>query len=198
MLWVLPLLAAALDASGADTVRIGIFLQAPEGTSEEILVVARTEVQRLIERPGTELAWREEISGHETFNRVLVVRLRGACSTELQTNSMVPSTLGSTHVSDGRVQPFIEVSCDQVTAALSRQWKWPGGRIPRDVYGRALARVAAHEIYHALTESADHDEDGLMKSAFDRFDLCRRKLEIASTSLSRLDRALGIGLKPAD
>jgi hypothetical protein len=194
----MPLLVAALDASGADTIRIGVFLQSPESTSEEVLSVTRAEVQRLIERPGAELAWREEISGQETFNRVLVVRLRGACSATLPANWIVPSTLGSTHISDGKVQPFIDISCDHVAAALSRQWKWPAGRIPTDVFGRALARVVAHEIFHALTESAHHDEAGLMKPAFDRFDLCARKLEIAPASLSRLDRALGIGAKPAD
>ncbi len=198
MLWVMPLLAIALDASGADTVRIGVFLQAPESASEEILTPARTEVERLIERPGTEIVWRGEISGRETFHRVLVIRLRGDCSAGLDANCLPPSTLGSTHISDGKVQPFIDISCGQVSAALSRQWKWPGGRIPADVFGRALARVAAHEIFHALTESADHDEAGLMKPAFDRFDLCGRKLELMPASMMRLDRALGIGVKPAD
>lgn len=203
MLWVLPLFFAALDAHGADTIRIGVFLQGPESASEEVLITVRAEVQRLIERPGTALLWRERITGQETFDRVLVVRMRGNCSTSVPQNWVVPSTLGSTHVSDGKVQPFIDISCEHLTAAVSRQWRWPGGRIPPDIYGRALARVAAHEIFHALTESADHDDDGLMKPAFDRFDLCSRRLELVPASLTRLDRALGLpiaqagGLAPA-
>jgi hypothetical protein len=53
-------------------------------------------------------------------------------------------------------------------------------------------------VFHALTESVDHDEQGIMKPAFDRHDLCVRKLEPAPASIARLERALGLGLRPAD
>ena len=198
MVWVLPLLVAAMDASGADALRIGVFLQGPESASEETLGVMRGEVERLIVRPGMELVWRESVTGLETFDRVLVIRLKGECSARLPERWTVPSTLGSTHISNGRVQPFIDIACEHVAAAASRQWLWPGGRIAPDVYGRALARVAAHEIIHALTESPEHDSEGLMKPAFDRLDLCFRKLELMPTSLARLERALGLAAKPAD
>lgn len=195
---LLLLLAANPGASGAEAIRIGIFLQGSETADSIVVDSAKAEVERLLARPGTEIVWRKDSSGMEAFHRVLVVRLRGNCSASRLDRWPEPAALGSTKITSGKVQPFIDISCDHVTAAASRMWRWPGGRIAPEVYGRALARVAAHEIFHALTESADHDEDGLMKPAFDRLDLCSRKLELLPSSLARLDRALGIAFRPGD
>jgi hypothetical protein len=193
---VLPFLAFVTAAFGADPVRVGIFLKAPESAEPDVLAAVRIEVDRLLSRPGTELVWRDQISGSETFHRVVVVRLRGACSAGSSSRPPRPSTLGSTHVTNGKVQPFIDISCEQVTAAISRRWDWPGGRISPELLGRALARVAAHEIFHALTESVHHDDEGLMKPSFDRLDLCSRRLDLIPASLARLDRALGLAGRP--
>lgn len=191
-------LAGSTGAGGAEPVRLGVFLEAPAATSPEVLDSLRLEVERVVSRPGVQLQWRDRLDGNESFHRVLVVRLRGSCTTELPEALLRPAAMGSTHVSNGRVQPFIDISCDQVMSALSRNWGWPGTRVSSVLYGRALARVASHEIVHALTESVDHDECGLMKPAFDRHDLLAGKLSLAPSSLARLDRALGLGLRGGD
>jgi hypothetical protein len=191
-------LAGSIGAGGAEPVRLGVYLQAPASTSAEVLESLRLEVERVVSRPGIQVHWRNQTDGNEAFHRVLVVRLRGSCTTELPAVLRRPAALGSTHVNNGRVQPFIDISCDQVTSALSRNWDWPTPRIPGDLYGRALARVVSHEIVHALTESVDHDECGLMKPFFDRHDLLARNLSLAPPSLARLDRALSLGIRGAD
>lgn len=191
-------LAGSAGASGAEPVRLGVFLEAPAATMPEVLDSLRLEVERVVSRPGVQLQWRDQLDGNESFHRVVVVRLRGSCTTEVPEVLLRPAAMGSTHVSNGRVQPFIDISCDQVMSALARHRGLPGTRVASSVYGRALARVASHEIVHALTESADHDDCGLMKPAFDRHDLLASKLSLAPSSLARLDRALGLGFRGAD
>lgn len=195
-----PLLLLAVLAAppAAGAVRLGLFLEAPAGTPATVLDSFRTEVETVLSRPGVQLQWREDLDGNEAFHRVLVIRLRGSCSTELPDGLGRPSALGSTHVSNGRVQPFIEISCSQVISALSRQWSWPAGGLSGELFGKALARVASHEIVHALTESVEHDEVGLMKPAFDRHDLCSAKLRLTPATIARLDRSLGLGGPSAD
>ncbi len=198
MLHIALMMIAAVTAAGAEPVRLGIFLEAPIGTTPEILESFRNEVGRIVARPGTELLWRHEITGNEAFHRVLVIRLRGACVARQPEQFGAPASLGSTHISNGQVQPFIDVSCGQVITAMSRSWSWPSGQVPAELYGKALARVAAHEVFHALTASVDHDDEGLMKRAFDRHDLCARRLELTPASIARLERSLGLGSRPTD
>jgi hypothetical protein len=195
---ILLLLATSAGVAAAEPIRLGIYLQSPSTTSEATLESFRAEVEQIIGRPGALVLWREQISSQESFHRVLVVRLRGGCSACVDSAQLEPATLGSTHVSNGKVQPFIEISCDRIKAALSRNWAWPGSRVSAELLGRALARVAAHEMFHALTESVDHEEVGLMKPSFDRIDLAGRRLELSQSSTARLDRALGLGAFRAD
>jgi len=66
---------------------------------------------------------------------------------------------------DGRVAPPALVFVDAV-AAYS---KAPGER----ALGRALARVAGHELMHYLQQAADHAEHGLMQDRLSAQDLTR-------------------------
>lgn len=198
MWFLLLLLTAAVDAHASEPVRVGLYLQQPPTASPAILSAFREEVQRILAPPGSRLEWRGQVAEQESFHRVVVIRLNGACATALPSTSEEPARLGGTSVSEGKIQPFVEISCERVAAALSRNWQWPGESLPAGLFGRALARVAAHELVHALTGSADHDEQGLMKPAFDRLDLVRRSLPAHPASRARLERALGLGAHPAD
>jgi len=73
--------------------------------------------------------------------------------------------LGSTRVTDGRVQPYSEVECDQVRQALSYLAPGADMREKQQALGRALARVVAHELYHVFAKTTEHAAKGLAKAS---------------------------------
>jgi hypothetical protein len=59
------------------------------------------------------------------------------------------------------VIPFSEVKCDDVRSALGTA-HLPANPAERDLlYGRALGRVLAHELFHVLHASAVHSKSGV-------------------------------------
>lgn len=64
-----------------------------------------------------------------------------------------PDVLGLAIRNGDRISPNLEVFLKPV-AAVTGDPGW-------DALGRALARVAAHELLHYLTQRPDHDADGL-------------------------------------
>jgi hypothetical protein len=63
------------------------------------------------------------------------------------------------------VQPYGEVACDKVAAAV-RSAMSGEDYARRDVLlGRALGRVVAHELMHMLARSGAHTETGVGRAA---------------------------------
>jgi hypothetical protein len=91
------------------------------------------------------------------------------------------------HVSDGVVLPFGEVNCDLVRAVMSDGTQ--KGKPNDVVFGDALARVLAHELFHFITNSTQHLERGLTKSSFSRKDLALDGLKLDPYALDRLAHA---------
>jgi len=69
--------------------------------------------------------------------------------------------LAFAHASEGHILPFMEVLCDRVRATI-RPVLW-GDQFRRtdELFGRALARVMAHELYHILGRRAGTATQGL-------------------------------------
>jgi hypothetical protein len=76
-----------------------------------------------------------------------------------------PDALGAIQVSQGRVAPPALVFVD----AVARYSRATGER----ALGRALARVAAHELLHFLRQSEEHAHDGLLQEKLTAQDLTR-------------------------
>jgi hypothetical protein len=55
-----------------------------------------------------------------------------------------------------------------------------------DVPFRALGRVIAHEIYHILAQTTEHDESGVAKAAFSLEDLMVDGFAFNPAGLQRL------------
>ena len=58
-----------------------------------------------------------------------------------------------------------------------------------EVFGRALARVIAHEIYHIVAQTTDHGESGLAKPELSRDDLVSSRFDLSAASLRRMRTA---------
>lgn len=135
--------------------------------SERSVGEMKREFEDILQGSGNTFRWRtrSQAAGQELSNLVLV-RFKGKCVLEpagYLYDERGP--LAFTHSTDGSLQPFSEVECDQVTTAV-RGAMFGGDYARADLLlGRALGRVLAHEFIHFLRNSKRHDRAGIEKES---------------------------------
>ena len=167
---------------GSQDPQLVVYLGVGAGQSAAPLKYMRQELTSLMQRAGYSLAVRDlDDRDNSEAEFLTVVHLNGNCSIPA---GYAPSddpaqrdkSLATTAITDGRVLPFSAVNCAALTRLLQPAlMKEPGAQ--RDfLYGRALARVIAHELYHTLSRTTCHAHAGIAKSAFSRDDLLGESL----------------------
>jgi hypothetical protein len=180
------LLAAAAPFASAEGVTIVLDFQGPrsEGSVEEM----KREFQGIMKDSSIHFDWktRAEAEGTSTENLV-VVRFKGTCVVK-----PVPyliderGPLAFTYSTEGEVQPFSEVKCDQVVRALRSVMTGADFAKADLLMGRALGRVMAHEVVHMLTRSGAHGREGVAKTALSGSQLIAPELRLDASDLERL------------
>ena len=133
----------------------------------------KREFEGILKDSGNSFSWRTrgEVAGHE-FSNLVVVRFKGKCvlgPAGYLYDERGP--LAFTRSTDGNLQPFSEVECDQVTTAM-RGAMFGGDYAKADLLlGRALGRVLAHEFIHFLRNSNRHDRAGVEKESLSPVEL---------------------------
>ena len=61
------------------------------------------------------------------------------------------------------------------------------------ILGRALARVIAHEIYHIVADTTEHEEAGLAKAQLSARELAADRFDLSPASLQRIRAAYRVG-----
>ena len=154
----------------------------------------KRELGAIMNGSGVQVDWRErsKVQTSESFPNLVVVTFRGKCIME-----PVPylyderGPLAFTSNSDGEVLPFSEVACDRVRSSL-RGAMWGGDYGRSDVlFGRALARVVAHELYHVLAGTTSHADSGVAKRALSGSELISEDLRLTPADLKRMHPGLG-------
>jgi hypothetical protein len=126
---------------------------------------------------------------HLSVSNLVVVRFKGTCVLK-----PIPylyderGPLAFTYSTEGEVQPFTEVKCDQVTRAVRSAMS--GGDFARAdlLMGRALGRVLAHEVVHILAKSGAHGRDGIAKTALSGSQLIAPELRLEPEDVERIRR----------
>jgi hypothetical protein len=114
----------------------------------------------------------------------------GGASSPAETGDL--GRLATTAVSNSHVMPFISVDCNKLTDLLAPGLaSEPAGRRGY-LYGRALARVVAHELYHALLDTACHSRNGIAKAAFTAHDLLSVGFAFEEDSLVKLENRAAV------
>jgi len=179
-------LLTALALHGAP--KVGLLVETPATLPPSAALEFRMEADRLLHGIGAEYVWRGMREGRgETFERVVVIKLKGACGLATPPGVLRHQALGITHISDGRVLPFVEIDCERVLGAASER-NTPF--LTPALVGRSLARVAVHEILHVLTGYTGHDTEGITKASFSAADFGCVKMTLARAAVERLRRAL--------
>lgn len=146
------------------------------------------ETEGILKASGLHLDWRMAAdAARESFDDLVVVQFKGTCKVE-----PVPyvydelGPLAFTYSADGTVQPFTQVSCDNVAASV-RSAMWGDDFYKADLlFGRALGRVLAHELVHVLTASGRHGHEGVTRPALSGKDLITGTLLLSPADVARL------------
>jgi hypothetical protein len=193
------------------TVQIaGVCLAAPpieivfdfKTTPEPAVVnVMKSEIREILQPAELNLTFQGlgDSASIESFRKIVLVRFQGACHSgwsvtpiQLAQPALLDyPALGRTEVSEGRVMPFVHIFCNEVRAFVPSV-----SRTPQKMYGRALGRVVAHELYHALLSTVEHAHGGIAGAVQSARDLTREKLSLDPVSLERLRDMWGGFVKP--
>jgi hypothetical protein len=180
----------------AQTGAITVFMDFDEKPSAPSIAAMEKEAGEIMKASGLALDWRlvRDNHGSEGVSNLIVLRFKGKCraypplpsafdEARAQEQPAQPVVLGSTMISNGQVLPFSEVECDSIRKLIAN-----AGTPQHDsLLGRALGRVVAHELFHALAKTAGHARRGLAKSLQTCEELTSKtfRFEESSTELLR-------------
>lgn len=167
----LPVLAAH---SGSTPAPIAVYTEFQQPPPAAVLVNLQSELAAIMEPAGIQIEWRalSTAGGDEPVAELAVIHFKGGCNAAgLAAHSINPGALGWTHVSDGSVLPFSDIDCDGIRRFVQ------GGLMALRVedrepaFGRAVARVLAHELYHVFAHTQHHSDRGVAKPLYTVEDL---------------------------
>ena len=143
------------------------FQQAPPKAMEDGL---HDELGSIMGPIGLHFEWRSltpSRPSNEFSVELAVVTFKGRCDASgLLAVRSYPGALGWTHVSDGNILPFSDVDCDRIRGFVQRELLSVPFDEREETFGRAVARVLAHELYHIFANTAKHGSCGVGKAAY--------------------------------
>jgi hypothetical protein len=159
--------------------------------SEKAFEEMKQELGSILKDSAIKVEWRDRdhVSSSESFANLVVVKFRGACKMDpAADHDAEAGPLAFTYRSDGAILPFSEVACDRVRSSLRSAMS--GGDYARSdvVFGRAMARVLAHEIYHILAGTESHTAKGVAQRALSGSELIGDQLELSQDELNSMHR----------
>ena len=167
---VLPALG---ETRAAPPVPITLYTQFQQEPPQAVLEALQSELESIMAPIGLQFEWRNLNRPHSTEPSVelAVVTVKGRCDTGgLVPKSKVEGALGLTHMSDGQILPFAEISCDKVRSFLQAELFAMASGEREAAFGRALGRILAHELYHIFANTTHHGA-GVAKEAYTINDL---------------------------
>ena len=170
-------LAGSAAAVADSSPQVALYYSFDSPPPPAVFAQIQTELGRILDATDLQVKWREMgASSYEEPGAIYVMRFHGSCRAPMLGSlkglgSLGPDerSLAETSVSDGKVLPFADVWCNRVQ-------KYLGVRVGGDVaMGRALARVAAHELFHMMSSSTAHAGNGIACAEYSREDLTARR-----------------------
>jgi len=172
-----------------------VYLVNSAGQPVHPLEFMKRELSQLMRSAGYRVEWldaRAEARGSGAA-ALAVVELRGSCGMPAGSFSAEPSavtgdSLAFSSTSEGRILPFSQLNCETLTRVVGPSLAAePGAR--RDfLYGRAMARLLAHELYHVLLNTGGHAAEGVAKPAFTPTDLLTERFEFEPGTVALLQQ----------
>ena len=199
VLLCLPLLAEKSPTAAVPNARkITVLLDFEKPHSHVPLKAMQTELQSILAGAGVDLDLqiKDELPAAPQFGDLLIFKMTGHCSTEQLPIGAILDERGPlawTYASEGEMLSFGGVQCDRVRLSLRRLFGPEAADMYSSLYGKALARVVAHEMYHMLANSPAHTKDGVSKSSLSPRELAQSPLHFSSNTDVLLRKALKEG-----
>jgi len=153
---------------------VALYTQFQHEPSAVVLQALQEEVETIMVPMGAEFEWRSlvQVTGNEVSSELAVVKFLGHCQpTGYDPHAATASVLGWTHVSDGAILPFSDINCDVIRNFLQAGLLAIDAKDREAAYGRAVARVLAHELYHIFANTVHHGSNGVGKAVYSVRDL---------------------------
>lgn len=165
-----------------------VFLKGAAGLNPSSLLAMKREIQNLAGSAGFEIEFRT--AGTNPVSGMLVVtEFKGECRAGASVAEAAPTArtdLATTAVSDGHILPFSQVNCPLISRLLAPELAKRNPVLRDTLYGRALGRILAHEIYHILADVTQHTTTGVAKSQFTADDLLTPQFAFEDSALQRM------------
>jgi hypothetical protein len=149
---------------------IALYTQFQQPHSQAVEAAVRDELDSIMAPIGLGFEWRSlpQTNPNAVSVELAVVTFKGHCDTAnlLPIRPIAGGALGWTHVSDGVILPFSDVDCDRLRGFLQRDLMLMPANERDETFGRAIARVLAHELYHIFANTSKHGSCGIGKSAY--------------------------------
>ena len=195
------ILSAATVTAGVGA-SLELLTQFDRRPSTVVLGAMARELDALYREVPVSIGW-HELSGYQSrvvAPRIVFIYFKGDCrSPHLPPHQMVDGlALAGINRVDGRMLPVVTVDCDRTANYL-----WPsmngGQRANGDTaFGRALARVLAHELYHYFTGATKHTRSALFRASIPASSLLAKELKFIPEEVADLEHALGGASLTAD
>ncbi len=193
---VLLFLLGALPAIAADpepsALPVGVYAQFQHEPPQTVLDAVHQEVGSIMAPIGLRMIWPSlDRNASESWPSLAVVRFKGSCDTvDLSVYRPYPFVLGQTDIVDGKVIPFCNIYCNAIRAMLASRLTSLEPDQRGAAFGRAVGRVLAHELYHALAKTKHHGSRGVGEPAYSADNLLMDEFRFDNGQVRKLQRTL--------
>ncbi|HUI56426.1 MAG TPA: cytochrome c [Bryobacteraceae bacterium] len=148
---------AVLPAEG-QVGSIALYTQFEHPPNGAVVDSLKAEVSSIMAPEGLRFEWRSlPARGNEVSMELAVITFKGTCDALSPGRTLHAGTrLGWSHVSDGAVLPFTDVDCDSIRGFVLKRLADLQEPFREHVFGRAIGRVLAHELYHIFAQTTHH------------------------------------------
>ena len=182
------------QSAGATDAALVVYLRTGGNQPAAPLAEMKREVASLMSQAGYHVEWRslDAPRGEDSDASMLaVLELNGTCGLAAGYGAAERplagnTSLATTSITDKQVMPFSSLNCTALTRSVSATLGQDAGARRDFLYGRAMARVVAHELYHVLMRTAEHARGGVARSCFSTADLLTERFEFEGATLARL------------
>jgi hypothetical protein len=193
---LLCLALGALPALGEEHIRqapvaapITLYSQFQREAAPAVVDALKKELDKIMNPIGLSFDWRAipRVNGNEVSVELAVITFKGRCDTgDLTSDRFNPGALGWTHMSDGMILPFSDVDCDRIRAFVQHDLLGVRPEARDKTFGRALARVLAHELYHIFANTTKHGSCGVGKGAYSVQELLENEFQFETAESDAL------------
>ncbi len=171
---LIPVLTAVLGGSvpvRAAPALFRVYTDFQSKPAEAVKNAMQRETESIISPTGWQIVWDPLSTASQDGSLILaVVRFKGVCDTAGvsvdETSARRPRVLGITYIQDGIILPYSDIGCSAIQNFLASPLASLSAPERELVFGRALGRVLAHELYHVLTKKLHHGFKGAAQGQF--------------------------------